>query len=373
MSSRSDLIQVSFTFEGKRYYVYGKTKSEAREKAAAKKALLKANVREVSGERTVKQWAYTWLESYKSGTVGKAWYDETERFIRLHIVPALGDRRVRDIKPIDITSMMNRYSDRSESFCKTLLQITRQIFDAALDNDIIVKDPTRRVKVAKCKPKVGHRVITPLERELTLKTAAKYPQDGLFFLIMLFCGCRPQEVAALRMKNVDLDNKILHITEARKADDVIKNPKTESGNRDIPIPDYLYHYLAKLNKHPNDYVCTNTQGNMITRSSQNSLWKRFKREMEIENGAELFRNAIVEPTLAEDFVPYCYRHTYCTDLQDAGVPVTVAKQLMGHRDIKVTAEIYTHHSKQSFEDARKKINAYNGKNTTKGTTKGTTS
>ncbi len=39
---------------------------------------------------------------------------------------------------------------------------------------------------------------------------------------------------------------------------------------------------------------------------------------------------------------YCLRHTFATDLQRAGVPLNVAKELMGHSDITVTANVYTH-------------------------------
>ena len=53
---------------------------------------------------------------------------------------------------------------------------------------------------------------------------------------------------------------------------------------------------------------------------------------------------------------YCLRHTYCTDLQAAGVPINVARELMGHASISTTAEIYTHGSAESFEDAREKLN-----------------
>jgi hypothetical protein len=46
--------------------------------------------------------------------------------------------------------------------------------------------------------------------------------------------------------------------------------------------------------------------------------------------------------IAPDLVCYCLRHTYCTDLQKAGVPINVAKYLMGHANISTTSEIYTH-------------------------------
>ena len=57
-------------------------------------------------------------------------------------------------------------------------------------------------------------------------------------------------------------------------------------------------------------------------------------------------------------VPYCLRHTFCTDLQSAGVPINVAKELMCHANIGITAKIYTHHSEISFDNAREMINKF---------------
>ena len=52
------------------------------------------------------------------------------------------------------------------------------------------------------------------------------------------------------------------------------------------------------------------------------------------------------------------RHTYCTDLQAAGVPINVAKELMGHSDIALTARIYTHKSEEAFESAAALMNNF---------------
>lgn len=67
------------------------------------------------------------------------------------------------------------------------------------------------------------------------------------------------------------------------------------------------------------------------------------------------RRALTE-AVADDLVPYCLRHTYCTDLQSAGVPINVARELMGHSDISITAKIYTHHSEIDFDNAKQLIN-----------------
>ena len=61
---------------------------------------------------------------------------------------------------------------------------------------------------------------------------------------------------------------------------------------------------------------------------------------------------------ASDLVPYCLRHTYCTDLQDAGVPINVAKYLMGHEDISTTGNIYTTTTEHAINDAAAKIETW---------------
>ena len=54
---------------------------------------------------------------------------------------------------------------------------------------------------------------------------------------------------------------------------------------------------------------------------------------------------------------YMLRHTYCTNLEKAGVPINIAKALMGHSSIQMTAKIYTHFDDQTLEIARSMIDS----------------
>jgi site-specific recombinase XerD len=74
-------------------------------------------------------------------------------------------------------------------------------------------------------------------------------------------------------------------------------------------------------------------------------------------GATVYRNQIIKSAVAADLTPYCLRHTYCTDLQNAGVPINVAKYLMGHSNISVTVNIYTHTTEKTLREAAQFINA----------------
>lgn len=87
-------------------------------------------------------------------------------------------------------------------------------------------------------------------------------------------------------------------------------------------------------------------------------WKSLLREMDLLAGAQTYRNKIIihSDAIGQDLTPYNLRHTYATELAEKGVPLKTAQYLLGHSDIRVTANIYTHITKTIIEEAREKIN-----------------
>jgi integrase len=168
---------------------------------------------------------------------------------------------------------------------------------------------------------------------------------GLYVKIMLYCGLRTMEVAALDGRHIDRMNRLIHVRQNVGADGAIKGPKTDSGIRDVPIPEPLLNALSDVKLEPYQPVFVNANGKRVDRNWIQTRWTTFKQCM-LSDGC----------TSAYDLVPYDLRHTYCTDLQTAGVPINIAKELMGHSSISVTANIYTHTSAQSMEDAADRIN-----------------
>ena len=132
-----------------------------------------------------------------------------------------------------------------------------------------------------------------------------------------------------------------------------------------------------------DYVFTQVlpqnKGKRHTKDSLTSYWANFKRELDLHMAKEkyrdeirekglrvvLYRNQVIKHGLPEfdeenpvsPLTPYCLRHTYGTDLQRAGVPLNIAKAAMGHSDIAVTANTYTHTTDESLREAAEKLNA----------------
>ena len=351
-------ITKTFTFEGKRIYVRGKDDIAVALKMDKRKRELEEGRKEISGNMLVSSWTEEWLVTYKKQNVNSRYYKDIQSSIRKYIYPEIGSMPIKKIRPIHLQKILNGMTQFSNSYINKVYDIIRQIFTEAYRNGLIIDNPAESLRRPSGVDVKKRRALTNRERELTLKVAEEH-RGGLFVLIMLYCGLRPGEVAALKWCDVDLNNKVIKVRLANKSDDVIGKPKTLSGIRDVPIPDVLVDRMERETRKPFNYVCTDSRGNRLTKSSMRSLWENFKREMNIAAGCRVFRNQLIRPfPVDDDLTLYCYRHTYCTDLQAAGVPINIAKELMGHSNISVTAQIYTHKSEAAFNSAAALINRY---------------
>lgn len=116
---------------------------------------------------------------------------------------------------------------------------------------------------------------------------------------------------------------------------------------------------------PDDLVFPAPAGGVRSANSLQRLWGSFAHALDLHMGAKVQDGVITKHALAPDLTPYCLRHTFCTDLQRAGVPINVAKELMGHANISVTANIYTHRDQKVLHSNMAKLNPNGRKPSTK--------
>ena len=97
----------------------------------------------------------------------------------------------------------------------------------------------------------------------------------------------------------------------------------------------------------------------INEQTYKRRWQFLVNDMQRNCGAKTYRNAIIATsgTLRPDLHPYDLRHTYCTNLAEVGVDIRTAQYLMGHSDIKMTANIYTTVTDKMKKEAIAKVNA----------------
>lgn len=385
-------VSLSFTFEGKRYYVKGKTEKEAQKKKTQKLASLMSGESGVTSSMSVKAWAETWLDTYikpkirpagkdkRRGTMTQKTYEMYSQKITNYIVPALGNLKLKAVKDTHLQAFLNDNASMSFSHVSKLRMILRAIFKQAYMSRLISYDPSLSLQLPAAE-KGSRRSITEEERKIILQVAEKH-RAGSWVKFLLYTGLRPSESAALRVRHLDFDQALIEVVDSvESGTKTISMPKTAAGKRYVFIPDHFVDELkAQVDGKSDDaFVFPQTDGKtMMTDSSMNNTWKKFIRQVDLAMGAETTKHGhIYDPSdllpdgspmypeegnpdvprnghkVAPDLVPYCLRHTYCTDLQRQGVPLETARYLMGHEDITTTANIYTHSDKvEALEAAR---------------------
>lgn len=361
MKKEYKYVRKTITWEGKRYEVKGKTEKEALEKLAALKVSLKNGEAAVGGNSTVDRWYKEWMEVYKkpSGITKKSLGLYDEKYMN-YIKPVVGTMKLRAVREIHLQKILNAEEGKSFSHVVKLRMVMQELFSKARKTRLIPYDPSEDLQLPDC-TRGSRRSITDEERKHILATAEKH-RGGLWVLTMLYAGLRPNETAALLWKDIDFEANEIHIYKALESGTAaVKDPKTKAGFRDVPIHKELLPLLLAAKGEPFEPVFKTRAGNQLYDSARTRLWASFKRALDIEMGAKLKGQKIIESVVAEDLTPYCLRHTFCTDLQRADVPINVAKELMGHANISVTANIYTHKDTGTLHDSMRKLSDFEAK------------
>lgn len=308
-------MRKSFTFNGKRYEVTGKTQKELDDRYFYKRLKLEGGLQ---NNKTVSEWCEEWLVRYKKNKVTKKNYNMYVSLVNRFVISYIGDKLLQDVTPSDCQNIFNFKTNYSDFMIRKIYFMVRNIFEMAVVEGLITSNPT----ISLVKPK-GHtqtrRSLTDEERQQFLQ-AIKGKRYELYFMLQLYCGLRPHEVSFIQGK--DCNTNVLHI----------RGTKTKNADRYVPIPSFLG--LPELNDE--EYLFEH-----LTEQKRNRWWNSLKKDL-----------GNVEWT------PYCLRHTYCTDLEKAGVPINVAKQLMGHSDISITSNIYTHTADDVFKSVALLIESF---------------
>ena len=331
------------TYKGRDIDVSAHTQKELNDKVIAKKAQIDSGYKPTG--ITVTQWADKWLETYKAPKVAPKTLEDYRGIVRKIDLTIPIDQ----VRPIHLQSILNGLAGQSDSLIHKFCVISKAMFRDALANGLISTNPAEHLQKPKGVTR-QRRAITNEERALIERTMPK-SEAGSFVALMLYAGLRPSEAGGVVGSDIDIAARRLHV----------RGTKTVAADRYVPITDKLLPFICKVKN--NEYVVLDSAGNPTTKDSRRNLWQRFRRELNIEAGATVGRRAKhsphdlpLEDLIAPDLVPYCLRHTFCTNLEAAGVPINIARDLMGHSDISVTAKIYTHRSDAAFEDAAAKMN-----------------
>ena len=256
---------------------YGKTQAECRER---KKEYDKKNAVPLEKVYTVSEWAKRWLELYKKGKnkCGIKMFKQYEDIVNNCIIPNIGRFKLSAAKPAHIIEMMNKYSDKSDSYVKKIMLTARGIFETAIDNDLCSKNPARNVKAEGIKGK-EKEVFSEAEIEIIEKycfSERSNISDAL--LTLLYSGLRREEILGLKWTDIDFQSNTISISRTVVMELTVKilkeETKSEESERVIPMLPKVRALLITKQR-TSDFVFPNINGDYQNPETFSKAYKRL--------------------------------------------------------------------------------------------------
>ena len=255
-------------------------------------------------------------------------------------------------------------SGKGYSTIHTIRGVLRPAFQLAVEDDLIVKNPfdfelssvivNDSVKREALSRKDERRFLDFIKHD---RHFSRY-YDGVYILFKT--GLRISEFCGLTMQDIDFDEKTIRIDhQLQRTSDMrysIVPTKTNAGTRVIPMtPDVekcFRHIVGKrMNKPRRECAIDGKKGFLFFDKNGRPMvamhWEKYFQHM-VEKYNKIYRDQLPEIT------PHVCRHTYCSDMAKAGISPKTLQYLMGHSEIGVTMNTYTHFG---LEEAQREIEA----------------
>lgn len=216
--------------------------------------------------------------------------------------------------------------------------IRKNPFDFKL-TDVVSNDSQKRVAMTAEQQKIWMDFI----RED--KTYRKYYDE---FVVLLGTGMRVSEFCGLTKNDLDFENRRIwvdhQLVRERGGKYYVEKTKTDSGIRYIPMTDEVYqsmkNILANRPKLKTEMVVDGYSGFLLIDKDDHP-----KVALHIENEMRwaMKKYSKLHPDQPLPHItPHVFRHTFCTNMANAGMDVKALQYLMGHSDVSVTLNVYTH-------------------------------
>lgn len=283
-----------------------------------------------------------WLEGQRHILKASTYYGYSN-IINKHINPYFTQLKVRiiDLTPMHIQNYYNNLLDNgiSANTVKRHHANIRKALQNALELNLIPYNPADRTHLPP--PKKFRPTIYD---ETLLAELIRVSKGTTLESVIMMCiqyGLRRGEVCGLRWDDVDMKNKILHISHTRttaKGEVFQDTAKTQSSQRDFPISDKMYNYLQNLyayqQRNKKEYGAAYCDGNFVC------CWDDGQ-PLKVSYVSHAFSNLLNKNNLPHIRL-HDLRHSTATSLLKHGIDLKIIQEYLGHSAIATTANTYLH-------------------------------
>lgn len=283
-----------------------------------------------------------------------------------------GCKRIDRVKIFDAKAWLIKLQDdgRGYSTIHSVRGVLRPAFQMAVDNDLLNKNPFEfQLSTVVVNDSVTREAITrKQEREFLefVKNDKHFSRyyDGIFILFKT--GLRISEFVGLTIGNIDFENSRIivdhQLQRTRNMEYVIEDPKTGCGTRMVPMTPEVKECFARIlaNRKPPkvEPVVQGYSGFLFLDKNGRPMvalhWEKYFQHICAKY------NSIYKVQMPK-ITPHVCRHTFCSNMAKSGMNPKTLQYIMGHSEIGVTLNTYTH---LGFEDARAEmlgLNAASGR------------
>lgn len=289
---------------------------------------------------------------------------------------AFGQKRIDKIKVSDAKEWlikMQQVDGRGYSSIHTIRGVVRPAFQMAVDDDLLVKNLFEfQLNTVVVNDSVTREAITRQQERDFLKFVendkhfCKY-YDGIYILFKT--GLRISEFVGLTKKNLDFENNRIivdyQLQRTRDMKYVIEDTKTESGERMVPMtPEVKEAFQRILTNRKNPKVESMVDGYrgflFLDKNGRPMValhWEKY-----FQHIREKYNN--IYKVQMPKVTPHVCRHTFCSNMAKSGMNPKTLQYIMGHSEIGVTLNTYTHLGYEDAEEEMQKITEITSKKST---------
>ena len=340
-----------------------KTKTEAKQKALELKMQFEKNEYIKPTFDTFQGVYEAWLEyDYLKDEIKESTLVKTERLFKLHILKDLGKLRIAKITKRDCDRAVENWS-KKHSKAKTMANYAKRVFDYAIDEELINTNPMERVKVPKNR-NVKRDVAFYEKEELSeFLASASIEQNPIWFPLfhlLAYSGMRKGEALALQWKDIDFMNRHLTVSKTLTRGKnsrlyVEDSPKTQAGNRDIPLDETTLSVLKQWRKDQREMYIK--LGHNTLNDSQ-LIFTNLNNDFMQPPALTKAMDRIVKKNDLKRITVHQLRHTHASLLFNAGASIKEVQQRLGHSSYEVTMNVYTHVTKDKQTETVDKLMQY---------------
>lgn len=315
---------------GKRVYFYGATEREINKK-------IMLYTQKVEQGRTFAEIADEWWEEAEPQLAMQS--VRSYKLAMSRAVTFFNDVVAKEITAKNIQKYLSALAAQgySQKVVSNHRMVVNRILDHAVTEGDIELNPCASAKTPNGLPKAQRNAASRSDEEKVRASADVW----LFPYIALMTGMRKGEILALQWKDIDFDKNYIHVTKSVAHDGdhpVVKTPKTEAGNRIVPLLAPLKEEFLPRRKKPDEYIISDDGKTPLTNRRFITLYDHYRKTTGITATAHQLR------------------HSFATVAFEVGLDAKSVQEILGHKQLSTTMDIYTQFREAKINQAADLLN-----------------